>query len=101
MTPFATTVMWIAIGLAVLAILAYLLFRRRSALPPALPHAPDMAPDPALRVYAAADGEPPTEDAIAQARLGGPRGAVELGAAPLVPNERAQMPHPIDDGHTA
>jgi hypothetical protein len=103
MTPYSTTILWVAIGLVVLVGLSYLAFRRRaSQLPPLQPANDDVVPvDPARAVFAAADGEPPTEDQIAQARLGGPRGAPQLGAAPLVPNEREQIPHPIDDGHTA
>ena len=78
-------------------------FRRRASQRPPLEPADggSAAADPGRAVFAAADGEPPTEDQIAQARLGGPRGAPQLGAAPLVQNEREQIPHPIDDGHTA
>jgi len=43
----------------------------------------------------------PTEDDIAQAALGGPKGHPSLPAAPLTRQEKEQMP-PIDDpGHVA
>ena len=100
MTSYAATIFWIAVGLIVLAGLGYLAFRRRASQSPPLesPYG-EAALDPAVALFAAADGEPPTEDQIAQARR--PRGSPRLGAAPLVPNERQQLPHPIDDGHTA
>jgi hypothetical protein len=55
----------------------------------------------ALFAAAAISGERPTEDDIAQARLGGPRGARELGAAPLVPQQAENMPPPVGGGHVA
>jgi len=101
------TIVWIAIAALVLAALAYLLSGRR--LQPVSPLAvePDFVPgspsDPARAVFAAAavDGERPTEDAIAQARAGGPRGAPQLGAAPMVRQQGENTPQPIDDGHVA
>jgi hypothetical protein len=47
------------------------------------------------------DVDRPTEDDIAQARLGGPRGAPELKPAPMTPQRRKKMPSKIDPGHTA
>jgi hypothetical protein len=43
----------------------------------------------------------PTEDDIAQARLGGPRGAPELKPAPMTPQRRKKTPTNFDPGHTA
>ncbi len=100
----ATTLIWIAIVAIVVAGLAYALFgRKREIEPPAeLTYAPGSAADPARDAFAAsADGEPPTEDQIARARLGGPRGAPELGQAPLAPQAREQTPRKVDDGHVA
>ena len=42
-----------------------------------------------------------TEDDIAQARLGGPRGAPELKPAPMTPQRRKKTPRTLDPGHTA
>ena len=100
-----TTIIVIAAAVLVLAGLAYLLSGRRPRPVAVPPIEPDLVPgspaDPARALFAAADGEPPTEDAIAQARLGGPRGAPQLGAAPMVRQQRDNIPHPIDDGHVA
>jgi hypothetical protein len=46
-------------------------------------------------------GDRPTEDDIAQARLGGPRGAPELKPAPMTPQRRKKTPTNFDPGHTA
>jgi hypothetical protein len=104
MSPFATTLLWIAGVAIVLAAVIYALFgrRRRPAPAPAeLTYAQGSAADPALAAFAGADGEPPTEDAIAQARLGGTRGAAQLRPAPLTPQVRENTPRHIDDGHVA
>jgi hypothetical protein len=55
--------------------------------------------DPAAALFA--DGNRPTEDDIAQARLGGPRGARELGAAPMVRQVAVNTPTLVDPGHVA
>ena len=47
------------------------------------------------------DADRPTEDDIAQARLGGPRGAPELKPAPMTPQRRKKTPTNFDPGHTA
>ena len=104
-----TTLIWIGIAAIVAAGLAYAMFgRKRQAAPPppqlssAQAYVPGSAADPARDAFAAgAGGEPPTEDQIARARLGGPRGAAELGQAPLVGQAREQTPRKIDDGHVA
>jgi hypothetical protein len=43
----------------------------------------------------------PTEDDIAQARLGGPRGAPELAPAKMTPQRVKKTPKEFDPGHTA
>jgi len=43
----------------------------------------------------------PTEDDLAQARLGGPRGAPELAPAKVTPRRRKKSPDNVDPGHTA
>ena len=43
----------------------------------------------------------PTEDDLAQAHLGGPRGAPELAPAPMTPQRRKKTPKDFDPGHTA
>jgi hypothetical protein len=105
MSPFATNLVWIAVAAIVVAALAYWLFgrRRRPAAPaPAeLTYAQGSSADPALAAFAGARDEPPTEDEIARARLGGVRGAAGLGEAPLPPQAREQIPRKIDDGHVA
>jgi hypothetical protein len=91
----------------IVAAMAYTLFgrKRQAAAPDELTSARDPIPgsaaDPARDAFAAAGDEPPTEDQIARARLGGPRGAPELGQAPLAPQAREQTPRKIDDGHVA
>jgi hypothetical protein len=63
--------------------------------------APEARLDPLQPLFekAEAAGEPPTEDDIAQARLGGTRGARELRDAPMVPQQAENTPWPIDRGH--
>ncbi len=46
-------------------------------------------------------GDRPTEDDIAQARLGGPRGAPELEPAKMTPQRRKKTPTILDPGQTA
>lgn len=47
-------------------------------------------------------GDRPTEDDIAQARLGGPRGAPELKPAEMTPQrKKKETPDEFDPGHTA
>ena len=43
----------------------------------------------------------PTEDDLAQAHLGGPRGAPELKPAKMTPQRRKKTPNNLDPGHTA
>jgi len=43
----------------------------------------------------------PTEDDIAQAKLGGPRGAPELKPAKMTPQRQKKTPDDFDPGHTA
>jgi hypothetical protein len=105
MSPFATTLLWIAAVVIVLAAMIYGLFgrrwRRANPTPAELTYAQGSSADPALATFAGAGGEPPTEDAIAQARLGGTRGAPQLRPAPLAPQARENTPQHIDDGHVA
>jgi hypothetical protein len=100
-----TTIISLAAAALVLAALLYRLVGRRTRPVAAMPAEPGFVPgsaaDPARALFAAAEGEPPTEDAIAQARLGGVRGAPQLGAAPMVRQQADNIPHPIDDGHVA
>jgi hypothetical protein len=42
-----------------------------------------------------------TEDQLALAALGGPRGAPQLGEAPMVPQQAKNTPREFDPGHTA
>jgi hypothetical protein len=42
-----------------------------------------------------------TEDDIAQARLGGPRGSPELPPAKMTPQRCKKTPQDVDPGHTA
>ncbi len=46
-------------------------------------------------------GDRPTEDDIAQAELGGPRGAPELKPAKMTPQRKKKTPDDVDPGHTA
>src|SRR3954471_7166673 len=78
------------------------LARGRSAVAPRPDPMPEPVPDdPARALFAAAGDEPPTEDQIAQARLGGSRGNPKLGAAPMTPQTAKNTPPVIDDGHVA
>jgi hypothetical protein len=43
----------------------------------------------------------PTEDDIAQARLGGPRGSPDLPPAKMTPQRKKKTPDAPDPGHTA
>ena len=43
----------------------------------------------------------PTEDDLAQANLGGPRGAPELKPAKMTPQRKKKTPSEFDPGHTA
>jgi hypothetical protein len=43
----------------------------------------------------------PSEDDIAQAHLGGPRGAPELAPAKMTPQRKKKTPSDFDPGHTA
>jgi hypothetical protein len=45
-------------------------------------------------------GDRPTEDDIAQAKLGGPRGAPELAPAKMTPQRKKKTPDDLDPGHT-
>ena len=47
------------------------------------------------------DDRRPSEDDIAQARLGGPRGAPELAPAKMTPQRKKKTPDDFDPGHTA
>src|SRR5262249_53943317 len=47
------------------------------------------------------DDERPSEDDLAQARLGGPRGAPELAPAKMTPQRKKKTPGDFDPGHTA
>jgi hypothetical protein len=47
------------------------------------------------------DEERPTEDELARARLGGPKGSSKLPPAPLTRREREQMLPNDDPGHVA
>jgi hypothetical protein len=50
----------------------------------------------------APEADHPTEDDIAQAELGGPRGSRNLPPAPMTPEQKKQMPpDDYDPGHTA
>jgi hypothetical protein len=91
------TIAWIAAVAVMAALIIYGLSRRRRPPPRELPQ----VPDPAASAFASAGDEPPTEDDIARARLGGPRGAPQLGEAPMPRQAREQTPRTIDDGHTA
>jgi len=43
----------------------------------------------------------PSEDDLAQAHLGGPRGAPELAPAKMTPQRKKKTPGNSDPGHTA
>ena len=102
MSALASTVMWIGIAVVVIALLYFLFGPRRGGPSQARQAAVgEGVADPAPAAFANADGEPPTEDQIARARLGGVRGAPKLGEAPLPRQAREQIPRKIDDGHVA
>ena len=108
MGSLGTKLILIALATVVTMVVVYALSgRKRRVAEPMneLTYAPGYAPgsaaDPARDAFAAAGEERPTEDQIARARLGGSRGAPELGAAPLVGQAREQTPRNIDDGHVA
>ena len=91
--------LWLLIALVVLGVIMYVLrSRTMSSVPNEVPVAPD---DPARALFAAAGDEPPTEDQIAQARLGGVRGNPKLGAAQMKGQAAEQTPKHIDEGHVA
>ena len=92
--------LWLLAALVVLGVIMYVLrIRTTSASAPSdLPVSPD---DPARALFAAAGDEPPTEDQIAQARLGGVRGNPKLGAAQMKGQAAEQTPKHIDEGHVA
>ena len=78
------------------AALLYLARGRSKAVPE-----PEPLPDDPARALFTPGGEPPTEDQIAQARLGGPRGNAKLGSAPMTPQAAKNTPPVTDDGHVA
>ena len=90
--------LWLLAALVVLGIIMYVLRSRTVAPPTDLPMSSD---DPARALFAAAGDEPPTEDQIAQARLGGVRGNPKLGAAQMKGQAAEQTPKHIDEGHVA
>jgi hypothetical protein len=47
------------------------------------------------------DDQRPSEDDLAQANLGGPRGARELAPAKMTPQRKKKTPDDFDPGHTA
>jgi hypothetical protein len=93
-----TGLLWLVGALIVLVVLLYVFRRRTTSAPNDLPMSAD---DPARALFAAAGDEPPTEDQIAQARLGGVRGNPKLGRAEMSGQAREQTPKHIDDGHVA
>ncbi len=91
--------LWLLAALVVLGVIMYVLrSRTMSSAPDEVPVSPD---DPARALFAAAGDEPPTEDQIAQARLGGVRGNPKLGAAQMKGKAAEQTPKHIDEGHVA
>ena len=84
------------------AALLYLARGLSSAAPTAKsdPMPEPLQDDPARALFTPG-GEPPTEDQIAQARLGGPRGSQKLGSAPMTRQAGENTPPVIDDGHVA
>jgi hypothetical protein len=91
----------LAVVVAVVAVTAFIYMLRRWTRPPEPRRAPDDTAevDPARALFAAAGDEPPTEDQIAQARLGGVRGNPKLGRAQMSGQVEEQTPKNIDDGH--
>jgi hypothetical protein len=49
----------------------------------------------------ARDADRPSEDNIARAKLGGPRGAPELKPAKMTPQRQKKTPRDLDPGHTS
>ncbi len=47
------------------------------------------------------DDPRPSEDDLAQAHLGGPRGAPKLKPAKMTPQRKKKTPEDFDPGHTA
>ena len=90
--------LWLLVALVVLGIIMYVLRSRTTSAPNDLPMSSD---DPARALFAAAVDEPPTEDQIARARLGGVRGNPKLGAAQMKGQAAEQTPKHIDEGHVA
>jgi len=90
--------LWLLAALVVLGVIMYVLRSRTVSAPNDLPMSSD---DPARALFAAAGDEPPTEDQIAQARLGGVRGNPKLGAAQMKGQAAEQTPKHIDEGHVA
>jgi hypothetical protein len=94
-----TSVLWLLAALVMVAGAFYLLRSRTGKAQLDVSQPP--AEDPARALFAAAGDEPPTEDQIAQARAGGPRGNPKLGSAPMVRQQGENTPRHIDDGHVA
>jgi len=92
--------LWLLVALVVLGLIMYVL-RSRTNSTPAPSDLPVSSDDPARALFAAAGDEPPTEDQIAQARLGGVRGNPKLGAAQMKGRAAEQTPKHIDEGHVA
>ena len=92
--------LWLLAALVVLGVIMYVLRSRTNSTsrPDDLPVSPA---DPAQALFDAAGDEPPTEDQIAQARLGGVRGNPKLGAAQMKGQAAEQTPKRIDEGHVA
>ena len=92
--------LWLLAALVVLGVIMYVLRSRTNSAsaPNDLPAWPD---DPARALFATAGDEPPNEDQIAQARLGGVRGNPKLGAAQMKGQAAEQTPKHIDEGHVA
>ena len=92
--------LWLLGALVVLGVIMYMLRSRTNSTsaPNDVPILPD---DPAQALFDAAGDEPPTEDQIAQARLGGVRGDPKLGAAQMKGQRAEQTPKHIDEGHVA
>ncbi len=86
----------VVVGVAAIALVVRLL-RRPPQPAPVLNAASGREADPAAALFAG--GNRPTEDDIAQARLGGLRGAPQLGAAPLVRQVADNTLPPVDPGH--
>jgi len=92
--------LWLLAALVVLGVIMYVLRSRTNSASPPEDLAASPA-DPAQALFDAAGDEPPTEDQIAQARLGGVRGNPKLGAAQMKGQGAEQTPKHIDEGHVA